>query len=84
MDRTKNWPLIFSGFVLLGFGTSANADFTGAYIGGAAGLFTPATVENDVNENIVGYGFEDNIFTKLDIVAGYGVQQGQIYYGIEG
>lgn len=83
MDRTKKLAATFSGLIFLGFSTSATADFTGAYVGGSAGLFTSAIVEEDETD-FVTYGIEDSVFTKLDIIAGYGVQQGQFYFGAEG
>jgi len=84
VDRAKKLAAGFSGLILLGFGTSASADFTGAYIGGSAGLFTSAVGEEDIEGDITNFGFEDNILTKLDIIAGYGVQQSQFYFGAEG
>ena len=84
MDRAKKLAAGFSGLILLGFGTSASADFTGAYIGGSAGLFTSAVAGADDEGVFNNFGFEDNILTKLDIIAGYGVQQSQFYFGAEG
>ncbi|QGM21432.1 outer membrane beta-barrel protein [Spiribacter sp. 2438] len=84
MNRAKKLATAFSGLILLGFGSSANADFTGAYIGGSTGLFTSATIEEDADGDVLNLGIEDSIFTKLDVIAGYGVQQGQFYFGAEG
>ena len=84
MNRAKKLATAFSGLILLGFGSSANADFTGAYIGGSTGLFTSAAIEEDDDGDVLNLGFEDSIFTKLDVIAGYGVQQGQFYFGAEG
>ena len=73
-----------TGLLVLGLGSAAHAEFTGGYVGGAAGLFTSTTVEESGPGFENTFGLEDNILTKLDIIAGYGIQQGQAYYGFEG
>lgn len=72
-----------AGLLMLTYGSVAWADFTGGYVGGSLGLFTSSLVEISDPDFSETYGIED-MFTKFDVLAGFGMQQDRAYFGVEG
>ena len=82
MMKKKNFASGCAALLLMGYGATASSDFTGGYVGGSMGLFSTAIAEisTGIDES---FGVED-MFTKFDLLAGFGMQQDRAYFGVEG